>query len=65
MQLCHSYPFVTFVVLIVHQFVGRDDGPLFFITETGYPRFSKNWYISSDLVEKPYSSLHRRRSLRN
>ena len=28
MEFCHSYPFVTFVVLTVHQTVGRDDGPL-------------------------------------
>ena len=25
---CHSYPFVTFVVLTVDQMVGHDDGPL-------------------------------------
>ena len=34
-------------------------------TETGQPRFSKNWRISSDLLEKSKSSLRRRRSLRN
>ena len=28
MEFCHSYPFVTFVVLTVDQIVGHDDGPL-------------------------------------
>ena len=28
MEFCHAYPFVTFVVLTVDQFVGRGDGPL-------------------------------------
>ena len=28
MEFCHSYLFVTFVVLTVDQIVGRDDGPL-------------------------------------
>ena len=54
MEFCHSYLFVTFVVMTVDQIVGRDDGPL----ETGQPRFSKNWQ-NSDLLEKSESSLHR------
>ena len=29
MEFCHSYLFVTFVVMTVDQIVGRDDGPLF------------------------------------
>ena len=28
MEFCHSYLFVTFVVMTVDQIVGRDDGPL-------------------------------------
>ena len=28
MEFCHSYIFVTFVVMTVDQIVGRDDGPL-------------------------------------
>ena len=28
MEFCHSFPFVTFVVLIVNQFVERGDGLL-------------------------------------
>ena len=28
MEFCHSYLFVTFVVLTVDEIVGRDDGPL-------------------------------------
>ena len=28
MEFCHSYLFVTFVVLTVDQIVGHDDGPL-------------------------------------
>ena len=27
MEFCHSYLFVTFVVMTVDQIVGRDDGP--------------------------------------
>ena len=60
MEFCRSYPFVTFVVLAVDQIVGRDDGPPLL-----QPRFSKNWHISPDSLEKSESSLHRRRSLRN
>ena len=26
MEFCHSYLFVTFVVMTLHQIVGRDDG---------------------------------------
>ena len=28
MEFCHSYLFVTFVVMTVDRIVGRDDGPL-------------------------------------
>ena len=28
MEFCHSFPFVTFVVLTVDQFVEHDDGLL-------------------------------------
>ena len=28
MEFCHSFLFVTFVVMTVDQIVGRDDGPL-------------------------------------
>ena len=28
MEFCHSFPFVTFVVLTVDQFVELGDGPL-------------------------------------
>ena len=28
MEFCHSFPFATFVVLTVHQFVERGDGLL-------------------------------------
>ena len=28
MEFCHSFPFVTFVVLTVYQFVKRGDGLL-------------------------------------
>ena len=28
MEFCHSYLFVTFVVMTVDQIDGRDDGPL-------------------------------------
>ena len=28
MEFCHSYLFVTFVVMTLDQIVGRDDGPL-------------------------------------
>ena len=28
MEFCHSFPFVTFVVLTVDQFVERGDEPL-------------------------------------
>ena len=28
MEFCHSYPFVTFVVLTADQIIGRDKGPL-------------------------------------
>ena len=34
MEFCHSYLFVTFVVMTVDQIVGRDDGPPL-TTETG------------------------------
>ena len=34
MEFCHSYLFVTFVVLTVDQIVGRDERPLL-TTETG------------------------------
>ena len=37
MGFCHSFPFVTFVVLTVDQFVGRGDGLPHFINE----RFSR------------------------
>ena len=29
MEFCHSYLFVTFVVMTLDQIVGRDDGPPF------------------------------------
>ena len=29
MEFCHSYLFVTFVVMTVDQIVGRDDGPYY------------------------------------
>ena len=48
---------LSFVVLIVGQYVGRDDGPL--------ERLSKKSHISSDFKDTSESSLQRRRSLRN
>ena len=30
MEFCHSYLFVTFVVMTLDQIVGRDDGPLYY-----------------------------------
>ena len=35
------------------------------MTETGWPRLSKNWHIASDFSEKSESSLHKQWSLRN
>ena len=64
MEFCHSFPFVTFVVLTVDQFVKRGDGLLELQKQDSHV-FLKNWHISLDLLEKSESSLHRRRSLRN
>ena len=60
--LSFFFLFVTFVVLIVDQFVERGDGPF---QKQDTHVFSKNWHISWDLLEKSESSLDRRRSLRN
>ena len=57
--------FVTFVVLTVDQFVERGDGQFELQKQDSQARFSKNWHISLDLLEKSESSLHRRRSQRN
>ena len=65
MEFFHdSFPFVTFVVLTVNQFVECGDGPIESQKQDSHV-FRKNEHISFDLLEKSGSSLHRLRSLRN
>ena len=65
MEFYHYFPSVTFVVLTVDQFVGRDDGPLEQQKQDSHARLSKKSHISSYFKEKSESSLQRRRSPRN
>ena len=59
MGFCHSYPFVTFVVLTVDRIVMRDEGPL-------RPQRQDSWTSSQPSHVKnsiPYSQFLRLRRL--
>ena len=64
MEFCHSFPFVTYVKLTIDRFVGSGDEPVQSQKQDSHFFSKKNWLISSDLLEKSKSSLHRRLSLR-